>query len=75
MGEAVDRSSRLVGCRKRNGTESYLERPEGIALFAEAEAPLKNPAVRVYNALQDDAADRARRPRTDDEDRPGSSRP
>jgi integrase len=36
-------------------------------LFAEAEAAIKNPAARVYKALQDDAADRVRRPRTDDD--------
>jgi integrase len=33
-------------------------------MFAEAEAALKNPAVRVYKALQQDAADRLRRPRS-----------
>jgi Domain of unknown function (DUF6538) len=32
-------------------------------LFAEAEAATKNPSSRVYKALQDDTADRLRRPR------------
>lgn len=35
-------------------------------LFAEAEVAIKNPAVRVY-VLQDDAEDRLRRPRTDED--------
>jgi len=45
--------------------------------FAEAEAALKNPAVRVYKVLQADAEDRLRRPRVEatppDEDDPSGS--
>ncbi len=36
-------------------------------MFAEAEAALKNPAVRVYKAVQQDTVERTARPRTDDE--------
>jgi hypothetical protein len=37
-------------------------------IFAEAEAALSNPTVATYRMLQEDAEERARRPRTDDEE-------